>query len=134
MTINVSPTPEELQELHDDLKAYENNLATYLLTPAAQDDPNFDELSKFDIALNVAIYNLSTQSLQLAADNAGQAIDAINSATSALDTEIKQKADIAKNLTVVQSVVTFVTALLSENPSNIIKSGVDLAGALKAAQ
>jgi hypothetical protein len=123
MAIDVNPTADEMSVLHDDLKAYEAQLATYLLSAAGQSDPNYDDLSKTDIQLNLQIFNLSTAQLQLAGDNAGAAVDAINSAVSNLNRVIAAKTKIATDLGIAQSAVSFVTAILSGNPSGIVSAG-----------
>src|ERR1039458_9125630 len=126
MTIDVNPTAEELQELHDDLKAYEVQLAAYLDSSAGQNDPNYAALTKADIQLNLQIYNLSVTQLQLAGANVGSAVDAINSAVSTLNTAVANKAKVATALAVVQAAVGFVVALLSKNPSTIVSAGSSL--------
>ncbi len=133
MAIDVNPTDDEMSALHDDLKAYEAQLATYLLSAAGQSDPNYDNLSNTDIQLNLQIYNLSTAQLQLSGDNAGAAVDAINSAVSNLNAVIAVKTKIATDLGVAQSAVSFVTALLSGNPSSIVSAGGAFVSKLKAA-
>jgi hypothetical protein len=132
MTIEVNPTPAEIAELHDDLKAYEQTLANYLASPAGQADPNYVQLAKADISLNVQIFNLATAGLQIAAANAGAAVDAMNAAVAQLNAVVAAKAKIATDLAGVQSVVTFVLALLSRNPSTIINAGGAMVTALKA--
>jgi hypothetical protein len=133
MPIDVNPTLPEIDELHDDLKAYEVLLAAYLASPAGQADPNYVQLAKADIQLNLQIYNLSVAGLNIAAANAGQAVDAINSATAALNKVVEEKAKIATDLKIVQAAVSFVTAIVSVNPSQIISTGGSLVSALSAA-
>jgi|HubBroStandDraft_4_1064222.scaffolds.fasta_scaffold77887_1 hypothetical protein len=133
MPIDVNPSLPEIDELHDDLKAYEVLLAAYLASPAGQGDPNYVPLAKADIQLNLQIYNLSVAGLNIAAANAGQAVDAINSATAALNKVVQQKAKIATDLKIVQAAVSFVTAIVSVNPSQIISTGGSLVSTLNAA-
>ena len=133
MAIEVNPTQEEMNELHDELKAYEAQLATYLASEEGQSDQNYAVLTKTDIQLNLQIYNLSIKQLQIAGDNAGAAVDAINSAISNLKGVIAEKSQIAKDIGIAQSAVSFVTALLSANASNIVNTGKDLVSKLKAA-
>jgi hypothetical protein len=133
MPIDVNPTLPEIDELHDDLKAYEVLLASYLASPAGQADPNYVQLAKADIQLNLQIYNLSVDGLNIAAANAGQAVDAINSATAVLNKVVQEKAKIATDLKIVQAAVSFVTAIVSVNPSQIISTGGSLVSALSAA-
>lgn len=133
MAIDVNPTADEMSGLHDDLKAYEAMLATYLLSPAGQNDPNYADLAKTDIQLNLQIYNLSIAQLQVAGANTGAAVGAINSAVSNLNAVIAEKATIASDLGIAQSAVSFVVALLSGNPSDIITTGGTFVSKLKAA-
>jgi len=133
MAIEVNPTQDEMNELHDELKAYEAQLATYLASDEGQNDQNYADLTKTDIQLNLQIYNLSIKQLQIAGDNAGVAVDAINSAISNLKGVIAEKAQIAKDIGIAQSAVSFVTALLTANASNIVNTGKDLVSKLKAA-
>jgi hypothetical protein len=133
MAIDVNPTAYELSALCDDLKAYEAKLAVYLSSPEGQADPSYLDLARTDIQLNLQIYNLSIAELQLAGANAGAAVDAINSAVSNLNAAIAAKAQIATDLGVAQSAVSFVVAILSGNPSSIISAGSTLVSALKAA-
>lgn len=133
MSIDVNPTADEMSALHDDLKAYEAQLADYLTSSAGQNDPNYADLAKVDIQLNLQIYNLSITQLQLAGANAGAAVDAINSAVSKLNAVIEAKGKIATDLGIAQSAVTFVVALLSGNPSGIVSAGGTFVSKLKAA-
>lgn len=133
MVIDVNPTADEMRALHDELKAYEENMTSYLSSLAGQNDANYDALSDAAIQLNVQILNLSTLQLQLAATNAGAAIDAINAAVSNLNVAIAAKDTIATDLGFAQSTVSFVTALLSGNPSTIISTGNTLISKLKTA-
>ncbi|MGA8863254.1 MAG: hypothetical protein WB444_05535 [Gallionella sp.] len=133
MAIEVNPTDEEMSELHDELKAYEIQLATYLSSSDAANDPNYAVLTKADIQLNLLIYNLSVQQLEIAGDNAGAAVDAINGAISNLKVVIATKNNIAKNLGIAQSAVSFVTALLSGNASTIVSAGSDFINKVKTA-
>ena len=132
-TIAVTPTADELSTLCDELKDFEAQLATYLSSQAGQTDPNYLDLAKADIALNVQIYNLSNTELKLEGDNAGAAVDTINSAVSNLNSVIAAKAKIATDLGIVQSAVTFVVAIASGNIGNIISTGGAFIGKLKAA-
>lgn len=131
MAIDVNLSTDEMNELHDDLKAFEAQLAVYLLSPEAQQDPDFIELSKLDIQLNLGIYNLSIAKLQLAGIGAGQAVDAINAAVADLNAAIDEKAAIEKDLALVQSAVSFVVALSSGDVQRIIKDGETFANRIK---
>ena len=133
MPIEVTPSAEELDELHDDLKSYEAKLAAYLSSDASQNDPNYTSLAKTDIQLNLQIYNLSTAQLQLAGANAGAAVDAINSAVGNLKATFETKSMIEKDLDIAQSAVAFVVALLTQNPSAIVSTGGEFVNRLKAA-
>ena len=133
MAIDVNPTEDEMSELHDDLKAYEAQLANYLSSAAGQNDSNYAGLAKTDIQLNLQIYNLSITQLQLTGANAGAAVDAINSAVSNLKAVIAVKTKIATDLGIAQSAVSFVVALLSGNPSGIVNAGGTFVSKLKAA-
>jgi hypothetical protein len=132
MPIDVNPTLPEIDELQDDLKRYEANLATFLDSPAGESDPNYASLAKLDIKLNLAIFNLSVSGMQLAAANAGAAVDAINAAVKELNAVISQKARIATDLKVVQGAVSFVAAIVARNPSQIISTGASLVSTLKS--
>jgi hypothetical protein len=132
MAIDTNPTPDELQQLHDDLKSYEVQLAAYLDSATGQGDPNFSALAKADIQLNLQIYNLSITQLQLVGDNVGTAVDAINAAVGSLTAAVAARAKVATALGAVQAAVAFVVALLSENPTTIISAGGTLVSALKA--
>jgi hypothetical protein len=131
MTIEVNPTPDETAALHDELKAYEIQLASYLASPPGQADPNYVQLAKADISLNIQIYNLSIAELAFAAANAGAAVDAINVAITQLNAVVAAKARIATDLAAVQAVVSFVVAVVSENPTAIISAGGAVVTALK---
>lgn len=133
MPIQVTPTADEMTALHDDLKAYEAALADYLSSDAGQNDANYTNLAKTDIQLNLQIYNLSIAQLQLAGDNAGAAVDAINSAVTNLKAAIDKKAGIEKNLAIAQAAVVFVGALLSQDPAAITGAGGPFISALKGA-
>jgi hypothetical protein len=132
MPIEVNPTPEEVDRLHDDLKAYEIQLAQYLSSPEGASDPRFPQLTQADISLNVQIFNLSIAQLQIAGASAGAAVDAINGAVEQLNVVVKAKEKIATDLKVVQSVLAFVAAILSRNLSNIISCGKDVVATIKA--
>jgi len=132
MAIDVNPTEDEMDELHDELKAFEAQLANYLSSEAGEKDPNYTSLTKMDIQLNLQIYNLSINQLQLAGENSGAAVDAINSAINNLKEVIAVKAKIATDLGVAQSAISFVTALLSGNPSSIVNAGGTFVSKLKA--
>lgn len=132
MTIDVNPTADEMCALHDDLKIYEAQLATYLSSDVGQKDLNYAALAKADIQLNLKIYNLSNAQLQLFGVNAGAAVDAINSAVSNLTGLIAAKVKIETDLGIAQSAISFVVALLSGNSSDIVSTGGTLVSKLKA--
>jgi hypothetical protein len=132
MTIEVSPSPEELDQLHDDLKAYEIQLAQYLSSAQGPNDPQFARLTQADISLNVQIFNLSITQLQIAGASAGAAIDAINGAVEQLNVVVETKEKIATDLKLAQAVLAFVAAILARNVNGIISSGKDVVTAIKA--
>jgi hypothetical protein len=126
-------TEAELDKLHDDLKAYEIKLATYLSTDAGKQDNNYSSLQELDIQLNLQIYNLSNMQLQLAGDNAGSAVSAINSAVSNLNAVIAKKEAVARDIAIAQAAVSLVVAITARNPSAIIAAGGALVTKLRAA-
>src|ERR1700683_1603711 len=75
----------------------------------------------------------SLAALHIAAGNAGAAVDAINSAVAELNAAARQKAKIATDLKVVRAAVSFVSAVFSVNPSQIISTDGALISALKGA-
>lgn len=132
MAIDINATEDQIKELHDELKGYEAHLSEYLSTDAAQNDPNYPLLVNADSDLNIQIANLSIQNLKLTGDNAQAAVDSINVAISNLKAAVASKNKIAADLGVAQSAVSFVTALVSGNLSNIANTGKDLVSKFKA--
>lgn len=133
MSISNPPSMADMDQLHDDLKNVEIMLASYLDSPAAQQDPNFSDLAKLDVKINLQIFNLSVSQLQLAGANIGPAVDAINLAVASLKVVVDKKVAIEKDLTIVQSLLTFVTAVGTGNIGQIVSAGGALAGQLQAA-
>jgi hypothetical protein len=126
-------TDDEMNKLQGDLKVYEAKLSGYLDSPDGKKDPNYTKLADSYIELETAIYNVSIKQLQLAADAAGKVVSAINSAVDNLNAAIAARESVAKDLAVAQAAVSFVTAIVSQNPSAIVSSGGALVSSLKAA-
>ena len=66
MAIDVNLSADEMNALHNGLKAYEAHLSDYLFSTEGANDPNYDDLSTTAIQLNLQLANLSTFQLQLA--------------------------------------------------------------------
>ncbi len=131
MTIDLNPTPAQLEGLHDDLKAYEALIATYLSSDAGQADPGYVDLARADIQLNLQLYNLSNTRLQLAGEGASAAVDAINAAVGALNDLIAHRARIAGELVLAQAAANFALALNSGQLGTIGSAGGALLAAAK---
>lgn len=126
-------TAQELQKLHDDLKAYEARLADYLVSHEGKKDPCYSDLLDTDLELNVIIYNLSGMQLKLEGDNAGNAVATINSAVDNLKATIARKDHVENDLAIAQAALVFVNAILSAQPSEILSAGGAFVSKLKAA-
>jgi hypothetical protein len=130
MAIDPSPSPDEIQCLIRDLEAVEGTLREYLRTDKAKKDPNFSALVDCNFSLLDTIADLSGAMIQIGGDNAGAAVDAINSTVDMLNAAIEKRKEIARNVQVVSSLGEFVAAIAAGQPAGIITAGKALKGAL----
>ncbi|RKE24334.1 hypothetical protein B0G76_8216 [Paraburkholderia sp. BL23I1N1] len=119
-----------IQNLVDEINSIEQNLRSYLKTPAGQADSNFKQLVQYDFELINYVSNLEGQLIVIAGNEADQAVAEINSSIQELKDAVATASQIQNAVDVVASIVALVAAISTGNPASIIQAGVSLKNSL----